>query len=286
MTTPHHLSILVAGCSTAFGRQSAIALARRGHRIIAGVRERTGRGAEHAAELAALARAESLDLRVVDLDVDREETIEAAVEAAKAYSFGRLDALVNSAAYSVLGPLEACPPEQLLALLNTNVVGALRLFRAVLPVMREAGNGRIVQITSGLGRAVLPFMGPFAATAWALESFAEVLAMEAAPFGVKVALVEPSGYREGDQPRKSVGDLDRLMAYESQLISMAERMQSNGGQGEDAAEVAEAVVSVVEAETVPLRTPVGQAATELLELRERLTFAEYEREILRRAGLT
>ncbi len=286
MSTPANdrLSILVAGCTAAFGHRAALALARRGHRVIAGLREPLGRGRNIAAELGAHARADALDLRVVELDVDNDDSVQAAVASARHATYEHLDVLVNTAAYGVFGPLEACPPDQLLALLNTNVVGALRLYRAVLPAMRAQGSGRIVQLTSGLGRAVLPFMAPYAASAWAQECFAEALAMEVAPFGVRVAIVEPSGYRESAGLQKPVGDSERVEAYQSQLIRIAERLQS-GGATDDPAEVVDAIVRLVEADEVPLRTPVGAAAKELVTLRRRLDFEEYERAVLARAGL-
>ena len=193
---------------------------------------------------------------------------------------------MNTAAYAVMGPLEACRPDQLLAMLNTNVVGALRLFRAALPTMRAAGRGRIVQLTSGLGRAAVPFMGVYSASAWAQECFAEVLSYEAAAFGVEVAILEPANYRDGGQPRKPVGDGDRLAPYQPQLVAFAERMHQTDEPPEgDPDEVARAVVETVEAEVVPLRTPIGDSARALLELRARLTADEYEQEILDRTGL-
>lgn len=285
MHVTHPQSILVAGCSSDLGARSAVALARRGHQVIAGVREPTERGRNSALHLEELARDEGLSIRCVALDVDKSASVRAAVDAATSVTGGHLDVLVNTAAYAVLGPLEACHPDQLLDLLNTNLVGALRLFRAVMPLMRARGKGRIIQITSGLGRAVLPFMAPYAASAWAQECFAEALAMEAVGFGIEVAILEPAGYREGGWPKKPVGDQDRLAPYESQLVALSEHMQQEQGIPDDPEELATAVVHTVEAARVPLRTIVGQSARELVEMRNRLTFAEYEREILKRAGL-
>ena len=281
--SPRH--VLVTGCSTDFGFRTAQALAHRGHTVVAGLREPRGRGRENAEALGALAT-EGLAVRTVPLDVDDDASVAAAMSHALDYLEGRLDVLVNTAAYAVMGPLEACRPDQLLAMLNTNVVGALRLFRAALPTMRAAGRGRIIQLTSGLGRAAVPFMGVYSASAWAQECFAEVLSYEAAAFGVEVAILEPANYREGGQPRKPVGDVDRLAVYQPQLVAFAERLhQTDEPPDGDLEEVARAVVETVEAEVVPLRTPIGESARALLELRARLTADEYEQEILDRTGL-
>lgn len=284
--TPEPRAVLVSGCSADFGFRAARALALRGHVVVAGIREPAERGREQAEALRRLVETDACDLTCVPLDVDDDASVEAAVKAALEFTGGRLDALVNSAAYSVLGPLEACRPAQLLAELNTNVVGALRLLRGVLPVMRHAGRGRVVQLTSGLARAAVPFMGAYSASAWAQECLAEVLSYETAAFGVEVAILEPAGYRSGGRPTKPVGDQDRLEVYEPQLVAFAEHLYRHDPPAdEDPEEVAAAVVATVEAAEVALRTPVGEAARKLVTLRSTLTAAEYEREILERTGL-
>ncbi len=282
MNTPSRV-VFVTGCSAGFGFRCARALARAGHHVIAGVRSFSVHGQRYAAELKGL-RAEGHTVQLVPLDVDHDHSVDTAVRAAMD-AFGRIDVLVNTAAYSVLGPLEACRPEQLSAMLDTNVVGALRLFRAVLPIMREQGSGRILQLTSGLGRVVLPFMGVYAASAWAQEAFAEALAYEAAGFGVEVAIVEPAGYRKGGRPRKPVGDTARLSAYSDALIEFGERVNQSEPAGGDPEEVARAIIELVAAEKVPLRTPVGAAAVELLRMRRTMTAEAFEQEIYRRTGL-
>jgi len=274
-------SVLVSGCSTSFGWRAARALAKRGHTVVAGLPAPAGRHSERAAALA------GHGAHVVALDVATDESVEQGVAAALEATGGGLDVLVNTAAYTVMGPLEACLPEQLLSMLNTNVAGALRLFRAVMPVMRDAGAGRIVQLTSGLGRAVVPFMGVYSAGAWAQECFAEALHYEAATFGIEVAILEPAFYRDEGPPKKLVGDPNRLAPYQDQLVALADRMQrmEQAPKG-DPEEVARAVVEAVCADELPLRTPIGRAARELLELRARLTADEYEAEIMKRSALT
>ncbi|MCA9546923.1 MAG: hypothetical protein KC613_21100, partial [Myxococcales bacterium] len=120
---------------------------------------------------------------------------------------------------------------------------------------------------------------------WAQECFAEALAMEAAPFGVRVSIIEPSGYRDPGRPRKPVGDQARLEAYQHQLVRLAERLQDGEGT-DDPQEVIDAIVQAVEGDDVPMRTPVGASAKELTALRKRLDFEEYERAVLSRAGLS
>lgn len=276
-------SILISGCSGDFGFRAARALAQRGHTVVAGLRHGE-HGREYRARLDALA-AEGAPITCVELDVNRTEQVDAGVKAALAVTDGRLDVLVNTAAYSILGPLEACEPEQLLAMLDTNVVGTLRLLRAVLPVMRARAKGRIIQVGSGLGRAALPFMAPYAASAWAIEGFVEALSYEAHTFGVDVAILEASGYRDGGPPRKPVADRARLDAYQTQLVAFGEQVRREDANAGDPEEVARAVVAAVEADTVRLHTPVGADAEALVALRETLTTGEFSREIMKRSGL-
>lgn len=279
-------TVLVAGCTGGFGFRAARECARRGHRVVAGVRDPDDHNADVADEISALAHNEGLALWPVRLDVDDDDSVRSAVELAISHT-GGLDCVVNAAAYSVMGPLEACPPEQLRRMLETNVVGALRLVRATVPLMRAAGRGRIIQITSGLGRAAVPFMGVYSAGAWAQECFAEVLSYELAPFGIDVAILEPSGYRDefGGPSLKAVGDADRVAVYQEPLIRFAEIARAAPAEDDDPEEVARAIADTVEAERVPLRLPVGAAAESLRRMREEKSAAEYEREIMARTGL-
>lgn len=279
--------VLLSGCSSGFGFRAARELARRGHKVFAGFRDPAHRNADRAQALTTFARQGGFALETLRLDVDDDGCVRTAVEQVLQRSEGRLDVLVNTAAYSVMGPLEACQPEQLLAELNTNVVGALRLFRAVLPVMRRAGRGRILQVTSGLGRAAVPFMGPYGISAWAQECFAEVLSYEAGAFGVEVGILEPGAYHTdlGGPAVKPVGDADRLAVYEPQLIAFAETLQANDQPKGDPEEVARAVADAVEAESVPLRTVIGESARELVRLRTESTTGEFKAAIIDKTGL-
>lgn len=280
---PGTRSVLISGCSGDFGLRAARALARAGHQVFAGLR-RGEHGGQNRAQLEVLAAA-GAPITCVDLDVNDTAQVEASVAQTLELTGGTLDVLVNTAAYSILGPLEACEPEQLLAMLDTNVVGTLRLLRAVLPTMRAQGKGRIIQVGSGLGRAALPFMAPYAASAWAIEGFVEALSYEAHTFGVDVAILEASGYRDGGPPRKPVSDQSRLDAYQEQLLAFGEQVRREDENAGDPEEVARAIVSAVEAQTVRLHTPVGEGAQELVALRDTLTTGEFSREILKRSGL-
>lgn len=183
MTTP--LNILVTGATSGIGRETALYLARQGHRVFA-----TGRNAKALADLEQAAKGS--DLRVHALDVTDETSIEAARAWVSLSTDGYgLDALVNNAGYGHLGPMELVTSEQLRAQFETNVIGVMAVTRAFLPAMRSRGKGRIVNVSSVAGRLTMPLMGAYEASKYALESISDALRMELAPFGVQVVIVEP-----------------------------------------------------------------------------------------------
>ena len=171
-------TVLITGASRGIGRASALALARSGHDVIAGVRdEEAGR---------ALEAEGSGRVRAVKLDVTDAASIAAAAEAVG----DRLDALVNNAGIAVGGVLEAVPLDELRHQLEVNVVGQVAVTQAVLPKLRAA-SGRIVFISSVSGRVSAPIMTPYTASKYAIEAIADGLRIELRPWGINVVLVEP-----------------------------------------------------------------------------------------------
>ena len=183
---------LVTGCSSGFGRLTALALARAGFVTFATMRDTLGANAEEAEALQTLAAQDNLSLEVLDLDVRRSESVAQAV--ATAQTAGDLAVLVNNAGYILAGSIELHPEEDVRAQFETNLFGYHRLVRAVLPAMRARGQGLIVQVSSGLGRIVFPTQGWYVATKFAIEGMSEALAYELAPFGVDVSIVQPTQY--------------------------------------------------------------------------------------------
>jgi NAD(P)-dependent dehydrogenase (short-subunit alcohol dehydrogenase family) len=147
-----------------------------------------------AEELATVAADEGLPLRVVEIDVDLERSVDAGVRHAVRLTGGRLDVLVNNAGFATRGPVELLPPDVVEAMYRTNVLGPHRMARAVLPVMRGNGAGLLVQMSSGVGRIGFPLLGAYASTKWALEGLSATLRYELAPLGIDVCIVEPAPY--------------------------------------------------------------------------------------------
>ena len=139
--------ILITGASSGFGRMTAEALAKAGHTVYATMRDVTGRNADNAAELVKISKRDGVDLRAVELDVQSETSVDAAVRKIMADS-GRIDVLVHNAGHMMFGPAEAFTPEQFTQQYDVNVLGTQRVNRAVLPHMRAAQQGLIVWVSS------------------------------------------------------------------------------------------------------------------------------------------
>src|ERR687897_3159219 len=175
--------IMLTGASGGIGRATVVRLADAGHVVFA-----AARGAR---ELQALAAAHP-GVRPVVLDVTEQASIDRAGEQIAAETDGHgLDVLVNAAGILALGPVEAVPEQQTRAQLEVNLFGTLAKTGAFLPPMRQRGAGRIVNVSSILGRFALPGSGLYAASKFALEAASDALRIELAPFGVRVVLVEP-----------------------------------------------------------------------------------------------
>ena len=173
-------SILITGCSSGIGYHAAHALKARGYRVFA-----TARKPEDVARL----RAEGLES--LSLDLNDSASIKNAVDDILASTGGTLYALFNNGGYGQPGAVEDLSRDVLRAQFETNVFGSLELTNAIIPVMRRQGYGRIVQNSSVLGFAALPFRGAYNASKYALEGFYDTLRLELADTGIQVSLIEP-----------------------------------------------------------------------------------------------
>lgn len=174
---------IVTGCSTGIGHATALHLAREGYRVYATVRS--------VASGAALTEAAGdLPLSLLVLDVDSDESVASGI-ATVIEAEGGIDVLVNNAGIGDGGDIETISVERFEAVMNTNTWGVLRCIQAVLPTMREQRRGCIVTVTSAAGRMVAAGMSPYTASKWAAEALCETLALEVAPFGIRVAIIEP-----------------------------------------------------------------------------------------------
>lgn len=207
-------TIVITGCSSGFGYDLALKLARGGDRVYATMRAPSDKNKEAADALRGLAGAESLDLRVIDLDVTSDASVDAAAATVRDES-GAADVVVNNAGQMFVGITEAFSADELARQLDINVVGVHRVHRAFLPAMREAGSGLVVNISSTAGRCAVPFFGVYHASKWGLEGYTQALRGELASSGVDVVIVEPGPFTTSlfpKSPRPEDAD-DRSASY-------------------------------------------------------------------------
>ena len=251
--------VLVTGSSTGFGRLTSVALARRGYRVIASMRDVTGRNRRHAADLEALGQKENLRLGVVELDVTDDRSVDDAVDRI-VRDAGRIDIVINNAGISCWALTETSTVEQTKQLFETNFFGVLRVNRAVLPHMRKRRSGLLIHIGSVAGRLVMPSLGIYCATKFALEAMAETLRYELSQLGIDSVIVEPGPYpTEIVANAADVADPVRSADYGA-LADVPRKLQDAiAATNTNSQDVVDCVIQLIEmqAGTRPVRTLVG-----------------------------
>ena len=239
-------TVLITGCSSGFGLETARLFLAREWRVIA-----TMRTPRH--DLLA----PSDRLQVVPLDVTDAASIRHAVEAA-----GPIDVLVNNAGFGAPAPAELMPMDTVRALFETNTFGTIALTQAVLPQMRARRSGVIVNVTSSVTYKPLPLVGTYRAAKAAVNAFTESLAPEVEAFGIRVHIVLPGSSGETRFRETAGGNLLGMddAAYGDFMRQTIARMRESTGPGTRAADVAEAVWRAATDPAAPLRLPAGADA--------------------------
>lgn len=180
--------VLITGTSTGFGKLTAITLSKAGHKVVAAMRGTNAKNQVAARELAALP-----GIDVIEMDVTSDESVQAAVAQTLA-KYGKIDVLVNNAGVGGYGLIEAYSLEQVRALFEVNFYGVLRTYQAVLPSMRAAKDGLIINLSTGASGFTVPFMAPYMASKFAMESLVEGFAQELSPYGIENVSIQSGVY--------------------------------------------------------------------------------------------
>lgn len=231
------------------------ALVDRGWRVVAGVRDPSVRGFDHAA------------VNVVQLDVTDAASVRHGVAAAQEFAGGALDAVVSNAGYALVGAVEDVALDEVRAVFETNTFGALAVVQAALPAMRVAGGGTIVFVSTIGSSLPTPLLGAYRASKAALNALAEVLSMEGRPFGIRVGRVEPgmvaTEFSRATRRSGSITEADGPYAPLGAALVLG--MGRWRAQFEiTAAEVAAEIVRIIEDSTAEQVTLVGDDAKRLL----------------------
>ena len=254
----------ITGSSKGFGRIWAEAALARGDRVAA-----TARDPRSLDELAGRYGDAVVPLR---LDVTDKAAVDAAITTAHE-RFGRLDVVVNNAGYGLFGTIEEVTEAQARAQIETNLFGALWVTQAALPILREQHSGHIIQVSSIGGVNAFPTVGLYHASKWGLEGFSQSLAQEVADFGIKVTLVEPTGYTT-DWAGPSAVQAERLPAY-APVWERREAQRGSARRGDPEA-TGPAILELVDAENPPLRIFFGDGPLEMIKAEYAKRIAEWE----------
>ena len=265
-------AVLITGASTGFGRAAAETLTQRGYRVFATMRDTSGRNAATSEALRSLASRKDRNLDVLDMDVADEASVNRAVEQALDRA-GRIDVVINNAGIATLGVTEADTVEQFQQVFEVNLLGVVRVNRAVLPAMRRQRSGLLIHVSSGAGRAVIPGSAVYCASKFALEALADNYRYELAPFGIDSIIVEAGIHRTpilekfippADQNRAAEygSTADAIETVRGVLETANSTPETPGPEG-----VVEAFVRLIEppAGERPLRTVPTAAIRPLLE---------------------
>ena len=242
----------ITGCSTGFGRELARHTLELGYPTVVTAR--------NPAQVEDLAKAHKDNALVVKLDVTKSEDIAAAVKAAHDH-FGKIDVLVNNAGIGYFGSLEESDMDEVRKMFEINVWGLANMTRAVLPIMRKQRSGTIVNISSQGGLIANVAVSFYAATKFSVEALSESLSKEVAPIGIKVLIVEPSGFRT-DWAGRSANEVRQTMEdYRETAGARLDMLRkASGNQPGDPVRAAKAIVNAVEADNPPLRLLLGKEA--------------------------
>ncbi len=249
----------ITGCSTGFGRELAKHLLENGYRVVV-----TARNADKVDDLVAINQENAL---AIDLDVTDKAQVAHAVAKAEAH-FGAIDVLVNNAGFGYFGSVEESEEREVRAMFEANFWGLAEMTRAVLPKMRARRSGTIVNISSIGGFVGFPGVGYYNATKFAVNGFSEALQKEVAPLGIKVIVVQPSGFRT-DWAGRSANEAPTTIAdyAETAGANQAAIRGYSGSQPGDPVRAAKAILKAVESEDPPFNLLLGRAALKNARLR-------------------
>ena len=259
---------LITGSGNGLGRDIAEAALAAGHSVVAGARRTE--------ELAPLVAQYGERVKPVTLEV-RDEAAESAVQLA-VDSFGRLDVLVNIAGYGQIAPFEQMSGEDFQAVVDTCFYGVVYTTRAAVPVMRKQKSGHIFQVSSVGGRLAVPGNTPYHAAKWAVGGFSDSLALEVAPFGIKVCTLEPGGIRTNWARRAGQNSPQLLPEYENSVGTNLKVLRGLEGRSEgDPRKIAGVILKLANSDEVPVRLILGVDAEKRVQRAEAARASEAEK---------
>lgn len=267
-------TVLITGASSGFGKVTAKLFHAHGWNVIA-----TMRSPEKETELAALSNVLVSKLDVTDI-LSIQNTVAAGIE-----KFGKIDVLVNNAGYGAMGALEAATDEQVKQQFDVNFFGLIDVTKAVLPGMRQHRSGVIINVSSVGGRVTFPFCSLYHATKFAVEGLTESLQYELNPFGIRLKIVEPGGYKTEFAGRSmTLFNTDGYDEYKLAFNKFTDVID-NWPMSENIGEVADTIYEAATDDNEKLRYPVGHDAGQLIQTRQQMSDVEFKKMMTAQMGI-
>jgi NAD(P)-dependent dehydrogenase (short-subunit alcohol dehydrogenase family) len=244
--------VVITGASSGFGALTARALADKGNTVYAGMRQTGTRNAPQVRAAADYAKEHGVDLRSIELDVNAQDSVDAAVGQVIS-EHGRIDVLIHNAGHMVTGPAEAFTPEQLAELYDVNVVSTQRVNRAALPHLRSAGRGLVIWVSSSSVKGgTPPYLAPYFAAKAAMDSLAVSYAAELARWGVETSIVVPGAFTSGTNhfahsghPADGAVEAEYETRYAGLMTQVADKLAALVPEGANVSLVSDEIARIV-----------------------------------------
>ena len=261
---------LVTGSSSGIGFETALALARENYFTYASMRNTSKAG-----KIQEIAKKENLNLKVIELDIDKEDSIKSAVKKIQEQK-GSIDVLVNNAGYGLFGCIEDITMDELKAQFQTNFFGVVSLIQEIAPIMRKQGSGIIVNVSSVAGRIGFPGTPAYISSKFALEGLSECMRYEFSPFGIKTIIIEPGVIQTNFFSSMKVAYGKPGSPYKEITEKVMNGVKMMAEMGTPPIEVAKTIMKAINtAEPLP-RYVVGSDASMFLEAKKIKTDLEFE----------
>lgn len=262
---------LVTGSSSGIGLETALALARDGFETYASMRD-----VKKSVELEYAAKKENLKIKIIELDVDKEESIISAIKKISSDS-GRLDVLVNNAGYGQFGCTEDITLDDFRKQFETNFFSIVKIIQEVSPIMRNQKSGIIVNISSVVGKIGLPGSPAYISTKFALEGFSECLRYELGQFGIKTTLIEPGVIKTNFFNSMKIPESKKDPKYKELTDHILAGLKMMAEMGTPPSQVADVIMKAINSDEILPRYIVGTDAAMFMEAKQAKTDLEFEK---------
>jgi short-subunit dehydrogenase len=268
-----HQVALITGCSSGIGHETALTLARNGYHTFA-----TMRNVKKENALQKTSVEEKLPLKVLELDVNDETSIEKAITQVKNEA-KRIDILINNAGYGLVGFFEDLSVDEIRKQFETNFFGVLNVTKEVIPIMRSQKSGTIINISSGAGQIGFPGISAYVSTKFAVEGFSESLTYELSPFGIKVIIIEPGVIKTNFFGNCIISEqsANNASPYSRSLEKLRKDIDAMQEHATSPTEVAKIILQALRTQEPKQRYIVGNDVAMILEAKKNLSDIEFKK---------